>query len=56
MVKECAQTTGIMPRGGLTRKSVDGISDPPYKTSAVVHGLKALTELTNYVVKFYKKR
>ena len=41
MAKECALVTGILPVGGLPRKSVVRITDRPHMTSAIYHGRKA---------------
>ena len=44
MAKRCALSTGYLPRGGLPRNSVDGITDRPDMTSAVNRGRKASTQ------------
>ena len=44
MAKECALSTGYLPRGGLPRNSVDRITDRPDMTSAVDRGRKASTQ------------
>ena len=44
MAKECALSTGYLPRGGLPRNSVDRITDCPDMTSAVDRGRKASTQ------------
>ena len=48
MAKECAPSTGNLPRGGLLRNSVDRITDRPNMTLglAVDRGRKALTQPT----------
>ena len=48
MAKECALSTGKLPRGGLHRNSVDRITDRPNMTSAVDHGRKELTQPTDH--------
>ena len=45
--KECALSTGNLPRGGLPRYSVDRITDRPDMTLAVDCGRKALTQPNN---------
>ena len=47
MVKECALSTGNLPRGGLPRNSVERITNRLDMTSAVDRGRKALTQPTN---------
>ena len=49
MAKECALSTGNLPREGLPRNSVDRITDLPDMTSAVDRGRKALTQPTKYM-------
>ena len=44
MAKECALSTGYLPRGGLPRNSVDRITDRPDMTSVVDRGRKASTQ------------
>ena len=44
MAKGWALSTCNLPRGGLPRNSVDGITDRPDMTSAVDRGRKALTQ------------
>ena len=44
MVKGCALSTGNLPRGGLSRNSVDRITDRPDMTSAGDRGCKASTQ------------
>ena len=44
MAKGCVLSTGYLPRGGLSRNSVDRITDRPDMTSAVDRGRKASTE------------
>ena len=41
MAKECTQSTGKLPLGGLPRDSVVRIADRLDMTSAVYHGRKA---------------
>ena len=44
MAKDCALSTGYLPRGGLPRNSVDRITDRPDMTSAVDRVHKASTQ------------
>ena len=44
MVKECALSTGYLPRGCLPRNNVDRITDRPDLTSAVDRGSKTSTQ------------
>ena len=44
MAKGWALSTGDLPRGGLSRNSVDRMTDRPDMTSAVDRGRKALTQ------------
>ena len=44
MAKGCALSTGYLPRGGLPRNSVDGITDRRDMTSAVDRGRKVSTQ------------
>ena len=50
MAKLWALSTGNLPRGGLPRNSVDGITDRPDITSAVDHERKALIQPANHVL------
>ena len=45
MAKGWVLSTGNLPREGLPRNSVDGITDHPDMTSAVDRGCKALAQL-----------
>ena len=42
MAKECALSTGYLPRGGLPRNLVDRITDRPDMTSGVDRGRKSI--------------
>ena len=44
MAKGCVLSTGYLPRGGLSRNSVDMITDRPDMTSAVDRGRNASTQ------------
>ena len=58
MVKGCVLITGYLPRGGLSRNSVDRLTDLPDMTSAVDRGRKASTQTnkqTNSSVKQEKE-
>ena len=54
MAKGCALSTGYLPRGSLSRNSVNRITDRPDMTSAVDSGRKASTQTNkrkNHILK-----